>query len=278
MRQFPPDTAVGDADESRTAKSPFGSQTLLRGLDVIGAVTDGPITLADLATKLDLNRSTVHRLASALIARRYLTFVPRLGYQLGPELLALGYQAQQQTDLMQVSRQHLETLASVSEDTVHLAVMDGDRVLHLAKISGKRRVEISLRVGERQLLTPTGIGKALLLDDGHERWVRQFKADQANGSPPADLDTWLHSMRHYADVGYTFDLQENEDRIRCVAAPLRNAGGTIVAAISVSGAAQYLPDERMEILADDVTAAARMISADLGWSNRSGHEGGRPNA
>lgn len=68
--------APKSAPESKSAP---GSQTLLRGLDVIEAVAGGPITLADLAAKLGLTRSTTHRLAAALAERRYLSFAPRLG-------------------------------------------------------------------------------------------------------------------------------------------------------------------------------------------------------
>ena len=157
-----PSSAAEVAEKGRT---PSGSQTLLRGLDVIDAVIEGPITLANLAAQLGLNRSTAHRLASALIDRRYLTFVPRVGYRVGPKLLALGYLAQQQTDIVQLSRHHLEALAAATEDTVHLGVLDSERALYLAKIPGRRRVEISSRVGERHPLTSTGLGKALLLDD-----------------------------------------------------------------------------------------------------------------
>ncbi len=52
-------------------------------------------------------------------------------------------------------------------------------------------------------------------------------------------------MRGYVEAGRAFDLEENEDLIRCVAAPIRDASGSIVAAISVSSAAQYMVDERM---------------------------------
>src|SRR3954454_2649493 len=129
-----------DAAKAPAGKAQAGSQTLLRGLDVIDAVVEGPIALAELAAKLGLNRSTAHRLASALIDRRYLTFVPRHGYQVGPKLLALGYLAQQQTDIVQLSRRHLEDLAAATEDTVHLGVLDSERALYLAKIPGRRRV------------------------------------------------------------------------------------------------------------------------------------------
>jgi DNA-binding IclR family transcriptional regulator len=248
------------------AKSQPGSQTLLRGLDVIEAVVDGPVPLADLAARLDLTRSTTHRLAAALVERRYLSFVPRLGYQFGPKLLELGFLAQQQTDVVQTARPHLEALAATTEDTVHIGVLDQERALYLDKIPGRRRVEINSRVGDRHPLTSTGLGKALLLDGEPEQWHRLFLKDRASGSPPADYGVWLERMRGYVEAGRAFDLEENEDLIRCIAAPIRDASGEIVAAMSVSSAAQYMDDERMQTLTRDVLATANAISADIGWS------------
>src|SRR5579872_1976765 len=94
---------------------PAGSQTLLRGLDVLEAAAAGPLSLAELASVLGLTRSTTHRLAHALIERRYLDLIPQRGYQLGPKLLELGFLAQQQVDLIQVARPHLQQLADKSE-------------------------------------------------------------------------------------------------------------------------------------------------------------------
>ena len=255
-----------DLAQASRARSQGGSQTLLRGLDVIEAVVDGPVSLDKLAARLGLTRSTAHRLATALVERRYLSFVPRLGYQLGAKLLELGFHAQRQTDLLQRAQPHLETLAAESEDTVHLGVLDHERALYLAKIPGRRRVEISSRVGERHPLTSTGLGKALLLDDTPAHWRKLFDQDQASGSPPARYEDWLAQMRGYVKAGRTFDLEENEDLIRCVAAPIRDASGGIVAALSVSSAAQYMSDERMEALSQDVLATAAAISSDIGWS------------
>jgi DNA-binding IclR family transcriptional regulator len=259
-----------DLAQASRARSQGGSQTLLRGLDVIEAVVDGPVSLDKLAARLGLTRSTAHRLATALVERRYLSFVPRLGYQLGAKLLELGFHAQRQTDLLQRAQPHLETLAAESEDTVHLGVLDHERALYLAKIPGRRRVEISSRVGERHPLTSTGLGKALLLDDTPAHWRALFDQDQATGSPPAQYEEWLAQMRGYVKVGRTFDLEENEDLIRCVAAPVRDASGGIVAALSVSSAAQYMSHERMEALTADVLATAAAISGDIGWSGQGG--------
>lgn len=243
-----------------------GSQTLLRGLDMLDKVIDGPVRLADLAARMQLTRSTTHRLANALIDRGFLTFLPREGYQLGPKLMQLGFLAQSQADVVQIARPHLEALATLSEDTVHLGRLDGDLALYLDKIPGRRRVDISSRIGDRQPMTSTGLGKALLLDDREPVWRRLFDADHEAGDVKIAYDVWLDRMKGYVEAGRTFDLEENEDQIRCVAAPIRDASGAIVAAISVSSAAQYMADERMETLSDDVRETVRRISTDLGWS------------
>jgi len=243
-----------------------GSQTLLRGLDMLDKVIDGPIKLAELSQRMGLTRSTTHRLANALIDRGFLTFLPRVGYQLGPKLLQLGFLAQSQADIVQIARPIIEELATQTEDTVHLGRLDGDLALYLDKIPGRRRVEISSRVGDRHPLTSTGLGKALLLDTDPREWRRLFDSDHAAGAHPVDYDQWLGRMQGYAGAGYAFDLEENEDQIRCVAAPVRDASGRIVAAISVSSAAQYMDDHRMAALSGDVRETANKISHELGWT------------
>jgi DNA-binding IclR family transcriptional regulator len=251
----------------------LGSQTLFRGLDVIELVAEGPITLGELADRLGLTRSTTHRLASALTDRRYLTFVPRSGYSLGPKLLELGFRVRDELDLPRVAGPELERLALLTEDTVHLGVLDRGRVLYLDKIAGKRRINISSRVGELQPVPSTGLGKALILDHDKEAWTNFFRMENGTQRTPLTLNDWLARMRTYAQAGYAFDLEENEDQIRCVAAPIRDVAGRITAAISVSSAAQYMNDQRMQALTGDVVETARRISKDLGWT---GDEPSRP--
>lgn len=252
--------------ETRDGTKSSSSQTLLRGLDVIEAAADGTINLTDLALAVGLNRSTTHRLASTLVDRQYLNFLPREGYTLGPKLLELGFKAQQQKDLPRVARPYLEALSAATEDTIHLGVMDNGRALYLDKIPGRRRIEISSRVGERQPLRSTGLGKALLLDEPEARWLEMFDAEEGHAPSSLARDVWLERMRSYAAAGYAFDLEENEDRIRCVAAPIRDVGGRVVGAISLSSAAQYMDDRRMSSLPQRVRATAEAISRELGWS------------
>jgi DNA-binding IclR family transcriptional regulator len=244
-----------------------GTQTLARGLEVIDAVADGATSLAELAAAIGLTRSTTHRLAATLVERRYLSFARNDGYALGPKLLELGYITGRRMDLPRVAREHLESLSASTGDTVHLGILDGERALYLDKIQGRRRVEISSRIGDRQPLRSTGLGKALILDADEKQWREYYDHEARLGNGyNVSLEDWLSRMRDYARRGYAFDLEENEDRIRCVAAPIRGVAGSIVGALSVSSVAQYMDDMRMRGLSFEVKAAADAISAALGFN------------
>ena len=246
-----------------------GSQTLMRGLDVIEMVAQGNATLLELSKNLALTKSTAHRLASALVGRGFLSSGPRGGtYRLGPKFLELGEVAQLQTDVVQIAKPFIESLANITSDTVHLAVLDGTETLYLDKVPGQRRINISSRVGERQPLTTTGLGKALILDHPVEFWRERWSVERDGNEGETGFDAWALRMSSYVAKGRTYDLEENEDRIRCVAAPVRDVRGKIVAAISVSSAAQYMDDRRMEELSDDVKRTAEAISKELGYRAR----------
>lgn len=247
-----------------------GAQTLLRGLDIIKAVSHTGLNLPQLSEAVGLTRSTTHRLAAALVEQRFLNFAPRVGYSLGPKLLELGHLAARQISLPRLAHDHLVHLAQQSGDTVHLGILEGERALYLDKVQGRRRIEISSHIGERQPLRSTGLGKALLLDEP-DAALRAIYTREAPEWPNYGVSEaiWLERMRHYRQAGYAFDLEENEDRIRCVAAPIRDAGGRIIGSISVSSAAQYMDDARMNDLASQVVATAQAISAEFGWTKTS---------
>jgi DNA-binding IclR family transcriptional regulator len=258
------------SDKRRGATKPkagfSGSQTLVRGLDVLHAVSRGAVNLILLAETLKLNRSTTHRLAATLVEQRYLSFTPRVGYALGPKLLELGYMARDQMSLQRIARKHIEFLAAHTGDTVHLGILDNTSALYLDKIPSSRRVAVHSRIGDLHPLRSTGLGKALILDFSEARWRELYEAENRKAKHyGVPLNAWLKRMREYAKAGYALDLEENEDRIRCVAAPVRDATETIIGAISVSSAAQYMDDDRMTLLIEDVRATARAISRDMGW-------------
>ncbi|WP_439532163.1 IclR family transcriptional regulator, partial [Polymorphobacter sp.] len=183
----------------------------MRGLDLLEAVVERPASLSDLSKRLNINRSTIHRLASALVDRGYMKLVSGEGYMLGARLLELGHAARQQISLPRVARPYLERLCEATNDAVHLGVLYNDKALYLDKLSGGRRIEIGSRVGERHPLSSTGLGKSLLLDRSEAEWHEIFQKEHgpcAEDSPR--FAGWRAKMRGYAANGYSFDLEENE--------------------------------------------------------------------
>ncbi|WP_087752233.1 IclR family transcriptional regulator [Paraburkholderia caledonica] len=248
-----------------------GTQTLLRGLAILEAAAAGVRDLRTFGAALGTTRSTTHRLVSSLVQARYLRQVQG-GYLLGPKLIELGTIALEQMPLTAVARPHLESLAEQTLDTIHLGVRDGDDVLYIDKIPGTRGLEMRSRVGHRMPLASTGIGKAMMLDLTPEHWQSLFDASRRalasvtfKPDNRPDAQTFMQRMTNYAAGGYTFDLEENEASIRCVAAPVRDASGAIVAALSVASTIPYLSLERMDELIPVVQREARAISEELGW-------------
>jgi len=241
-----PDAAVPvEITSLDTAKQLAGTQTLLRGLAVLEAAAGGAHDLRAFAAALGTTRSTTHRLVSSLVQARYLR---QLGnaYLLGPKLIELGTIALEQMPLTKVAHPHLERLAQATQDTIHLGVRDGDDVLYIDKIPGQRGLEMRSRVGHRMPLASTGIGKALMLDLQPTQWGAMFEAAHRTLSslpfkpelqPTATV--FLERMARYATGGYTFDLEENEASIRCVAAPVGCIGHHCGSAVGRQHGAVY---------------------------------------
>ena len=247
-----------------------GTQTLVNGLDVLTAVARGADSLADVVAATGLHRSTAHRLIQALRVARFLRDTHEGRLALGPALIELGFQARDSVSLQAVARPIMLDLAEEAKDTVHLAVEDGGECLYLDKIRGSRNVEIRSWPGIRMPLTYTGIGKALLLESP-DRWQEQFTQDRERMERQplhdfASIRAFLKAMATYAEQGFSYDLEENEPGIRCVAAPIHDATGAVAGAISVSGMVQVMPPRRMKHLGPVVREAADHISIELGWN------------
>ncbi|MER7014231.1 IclR family transcriptional regulator [Saccharopolyspora sp. NPDC000359] len=244
--------------------APPGTQTLARGLAVVRAVADGATDLRGLVERTGLGRSTAHRLVQLLVSEGYVRS-GRDGYALGPTLIELGFQALHGNPLPVVARPVLEELSAQLQDTVHLAVRDGSSVLYLDKLPGSRGAEMRSRIGHRMPLTRTGVGMALLLDSPHE-WEPLHRAETPVEPALAndDVEAFTARMREYVASQVTMDNEDNEPGIRCVAAPVRDATGAVVGAISVSATRPYMPAARMRGLVKVVSRAAQRISAALG--------------
>ncbi len=266
-RRLISDPSGGAADDAGQVRAP--ALTLAKGLSVLLQVAKGDNTLAKMCRSLALNKATVHRLATTLVEDGFLSWSPRDGYALGAKCLELGFVARQQITLTRISYDPLRQLSADTGDTVNLGTLDDDQVYYADNFPGTRRVEVRCAVGERRPLRSTALGKALLLDEPDTR-LREVFAREAVLYPRYryDLQQWLEVMAAYRLAQCALDLDENEDHVRCVAAPVRDLDGRIIAAISVSSAAPYMDEARIERVKAQVKATAARISRQCGYGDK----------
>ncbi len=252
---------------SKTRPSKGTAQTILRALALLEAVAEGIYDLDGLSAHVGLSRSTAHRLLTTLVRTGYLRHAPRAGYSLGPKLIELGFRAHAGLHLPSLARSHLERLSDLTHETVHLGVLDGTEVVYIDKVPGHRGLQMASYIGARVPAQSTALGKALVSTLPREEWLKYFVSGlRRTPHTISDPDRFMDEIARVARQGYALDLEENETGIRCVAAPIRDATGRGVAAVSISSAVIYLSEERMEELAPLVRETARQISQQLGWT------------
>ncbi|XBS70392.1 IclR family transcriptional regulator [Acerihabitans sp. KWT182] len=241
-----------------------GAQTLYKGLTLIDAVAGGNRSLKQICATVNLPRSTAHRLLTMLVQQKYLRQIAN-EYFLGPRLIEYGMRSLSEYPLRSAASPYLQELAQLTHDTVHLGIREEMEVFYIDKIAGSRAIEMNSRVGYRMPLDITGVGKSLLLDcsDNELTDISHYFNRSAER-----LTIFLELMHKYRALGYTLDLSENEANIRCVAAPVRDASGIIIAAVSVASLDIYMDDERMLSLTSVVKNTAMNISMELGWCAR----------
>lgn len=265
---------MNEVSERKTA----GSSTLTRALEVLDALAAGPregMTAAQLAELTGSNRVTVHRILGTYVAYGYVR-QEHAGapYRLGFRLLELGERVLEQRELVALAHPLLEELSASSGETCHLAVLDGGEGVYVAKIESSQSIRLVSQIGARVSLYSTGLGKALLAAQNGEQLERLLALQSFERRTPRTLTTrkeLLADLEAIRERGYSIDDVENEDGVRCAAAPVLDHGGHPIAAISVSGpTSRVTPESVHDVGALALDTAAR-LSAAIGYERRDGH-------
>jgi len=224
--------------------------------------------ISALAARLGLAKSTVHRLATTLVEYDMLEQNRETGkYRLGLAFFELGTLVRRKMDTATEAQGEIHALADSSGETVQLAILDHLTVLYIRIRESRQAVRLSSGLGSRAPAHCTGVGKALLAFQPAEV-VQQvidagLKRHTVNTiTEPDALRAELASIR---GRGYAIDDEEIEVGLRCVAAPIRDHSGQVVAAISVAAPVQRMSKKTVQTTIPSVVAAAENISRRLGY-------------
>jgi DNA-binding IclR family transcriptional regulator len=253
------------------ARAPAGDLgTLTKALAVLGCFTPERrrLSLAAIIAATGLPRATAHRFLRALAAEGLLDQDQARGeYRLGLRLFALGSIALANLDLHREAGAAIDRLTRLSGESVHLALFDGFNVVVIArKDSDASRRSVVTEI-EQAPAHCTAVGKAVLAFQPTEVVARLCASGLPRFTPTtlSDPAALRAALQLVARRGYAIDDGEHRPGVRCIGAPIRDAGGRVFAAISVTGAAARMTGKRATALAPLVVDAADAISRRLGW-------------
>jgi DNA-binding IclR family transcriptional regulator len=218
-----------------------GLQSVTRALVSLELIAEaGELGVTELGRRLGVHKATASRLAATLAERGLVERDPATDrYRLGFGLIRLAGAAMAGLDLVSSARPVLEDLAEETRETVTIAVLSGDDVVAIDQVTGTRSIVSVSWVGKRTPLHSTSTGKVFLahMDDAdRERRLAPplGRSTKRTIADPGQLQVQLGEVRRR---GYAQTLEELEEGLNAVAAPVRQADGEVVAALSVSGPA-----------------------------------------
>ncbi|MHA6623803.1 IclR family transcriptional regulator [Pseudonocardia sichuanensis] len=237
-------------------------------LAAIGASTSGPLRASDLSRATGLGASTMARLLGTLEELGYVRKLPESqGYTIGHAVLALASAGLNQNPVHREARAPAQELAQRAGLSVNVAVADGASAVYLCHFEGHRAPKSHTMVGLRQPIHASALGKALLLGTSEAE-----RRDLLGAGPfprytvhtITTHDALTADLAAAADRGTCIEEQELALGRLCVAAPVRDATGGVVAAISISGRLSVMREHGIDALGEDVIETADRISVGLG--------------
>lgn len=228
--------------------------------------------VSEVGAAVGVPRSSAHALLSSLVDIGLLQCRTRGRYRIGWRIVELGEALRGTIDVRSCAAPILDRLVEKYGETTHLAVMERWRVLYVDKIVGNHNITVQgARVGARLEAHSTAVGKILLaqLDDAE---IRRFLAGRTlrrftptTITDPAGL---LDALKVARSAGCAFDLGESVADVACVAAPVRDEMGLVIAAVSMSvPASRFVPKQAEYKRA--VIAAAKDVSRAIAESTDS---------
>ena len=216
-------------------------QSIEKTIRIIELLSNSPsgLGLTEMSDALKYPPSTVHHIISTLMHHGYVNQASDTKkYSLGYAFLNISHRILENMDLRKVARKYLQELHQKSNETVHLAILREGRVIYIDKIQRPGSLSLATYVGFSTHPHAAAGGKVLLSqlsrDEVYEVYgSNRFPAYTKNTI--TDLERLMKELAHIRESGYAIDDEEYYEGIRCVAAPIKNGRGEIVAALSITG-------------------------------------------
>jgi len=259
----------------KKAKPNYPIKVLDKSLSVLELLLrqDSDMNITEISEKLGFYPSTTHRILDTL---KYWDYVEQDShtqkYQLGLKALELGMTKLHKMDLVREATPYLKELVNQYNETVHLGALEKKEVMYLAKKESSQTIRMISYVGKRAPLHCTALGKVLLAYLPKEKRRKILEGKQLprlTERTITDKEELEKNLKQIKKQGFALDNEENEKDVCCIAVPIRNYQGTVIAALSISRPSFRMYKNKQKDLEKALIEIGEKISKRMGYNSKS---------
>ncbi|WP_312241288.1 DNA-binding transcriptional regulator KdgR [Pantoea sp.] len=258
---------MANADNDKQPDSVSSVLKVFGILQALGEERDHGIT--ELAQRVMMSKSTVYRFLQTM---KSLGYVAQEGesekYSLTLKLFELGARALQNVDLIRSADIQMRELSRLTKETIHLGALEEDSIVYIHKIDSLYNLRMYSRIGRRNPLHTTAIGKVLLAwrdRDEAQEILKEVEFRRSTANTITSLSGLLEVLDQVKLQGFGEDNEEQEEGLRCIAVPVFDRFGVVIAGLSISFPTIRFSEEAKQDYVAMLHRAARTLSQQMGY-------------
>lgn len=252
------------------------SNAVERALSILEIISESNrgLSNSDLSRRLEIPKSSASYILRVLEKRNYLQRDEGGKYRLGLKLVSLTRESLTHLDIREIAKPILEKFLQKSRlAEAHLAVLDNGHAVYIEKAESQSFVKMDIWVGHRLPIHTTAIGKALIAFSSEEQVLQILNLhgmEKKTGKTIINKQKFLQELKKVRERGFAIDNEENADGVRCVAAPVFDESGKVIASLGTSTIVSRLNESQLPKVVEMVKDAARNVSQNLGYTPKNG--------
>lgn len=244
-------------------------QSLSRGLAALELIAEHSMTPRTLAEALGVDRSTAYRILCTLAHHGFVERDPFSDQYIisSRKILTMGSTVSANLHWPSLAMPWLRQLRDQTGEAVNLAVLQNDEMVYVSHLPGSETITVGPMLGVRRPVYCSAVGKAVaayLPDSDREQLLQRLKLTPLTLHTITDRERLWEALQRVKAQGYAVDDEETFQGVRCVAAPIHDQSGQVIAAIGLSGPGLRVTLDRIPALGALVRSLAGEFSASLG--------------
>ena len=245
-------------------------KSTVKVFQVLEALCEGKAAgVTELSNQLDIKPSTMHRFLSVLTDLDYVQKDASTGkYYATLKIFQLGVSVRNKMSLISIARPHMEELGEMLFETVNIAVFAQNSVVVIDRVQSPETLRTNIIVGQHLPAYCTAFGKvflAVMPEKELDRYLKEITLNPLTAQTITQAEVLRAELAKVARDGFAVDNRELDENIRCIASPIRDESGKVIAALSISGPTSRMKMVRLKTLMKTIMDISSEISQKLGY-------------